>query len=195
MLPAIAHLKCTLESYYPISAAAWHDYQQCLTSKQLNKGEVLYAQGEIASHFAFIHKGLMRAYVTDLEGNEYNKNFFCEGRFPGAMTSLIKSEASFLALEALEDCDIIEINFSQFRAALFSNPELMKFHIHYLEKHWLVEKETKEISYLQFEAKQRYLKFLEDYHIMLPRLAQYHIASYLGITPTQLSRIKKDLKN
>jgi hypothetical protein len=70
----------------------------------------------------------------------------------------------------------------------------MALHIHYLEVHWLLEKEPKEISYLQYEAKARYLKFLDVFQAILPRLPQYHIASYLGITPTQLSRIKKDLK-
>lgn len=193
MSSATSHLKQTIESYYPVSLATWNDYKQCLTSKHLNKGEILYALGKVPTSFAFIHKGLMRAYVADAEGNEFNKNFFSEGGFPGAMTALIKSEASFLAIEALEDCDIVEIDFTKFRGALFSNPELMMFHISYLEKHWLLEKETKEIGYLQFEAKQRYLKFLEDYPKILPRIAQYHIASYLGITPTQLSRIKKNM--
>lgn len=195
MISALTHLKHTIERYYPISPSGWSSYKQCLTSRQVKKGEILYAQGEVPTHFAFIHKGLMRAYITDVEGNEFNKNFFSEGRFPGAMTALIKSEASFLAIEALEGCEVIEIDFSKFRKALFEIPELMKFHIHYLEEHWLLEKETKEIGYLQFEAKQRYLKFLENYQVTLPRIAQYHIASYLGITPTQLSRIKKDLKS
>lgn len=194
MTSAINHLKRTLQSYYPISAMAWNDYKQCLTFTHINKGEILYQQGAVPTHFSFIHKGLMRAYLCDIEGNEFNKNFFSEGRFPGSMTALIKKEASFLSVEALEDCEIIEINFSHFRKALFKSPELMRFHIHYLEKHWLLEKEIKEIGYLQFEAKQRYLTFLDDYQEILPRLAQYHIASYLGITPTQLSRIKKDLK-
>ena len=63
----------------------------------------------------------------------------------------------------------------------------------YLEKHWLLEKEPKEIGYLQFEAKHRYQQFLEDFHDIISRIPQYHIASFLGITPTQLSRIRKEL--
>jgi len=194
MLGAIEHIKHAIDSYYPISEMVWNDYKQCLTLRQLNKGEILYALGEVPTHFAFLHKGLMRAYVADIDGNEFNKNFFSEGRFPGSMTALIKGEVSFLAIEALECCDIIEIDFVQYRKLLFTHPELMTFHIHYLEKHWLLEKETKEIGFLQFEAKQRYLSFLEEYQAILPRITQYHIASYLGITPTQLSRIKKELK-
>ena len=195
MLSAFSHLKQTIENYHPISSDTWDIVKQCLTSRHVNKGETLYAVGQQPTSFAFIHKGLIRAYVADVEGNEFNKNFFYEGRFPGSMSALIKSETSFLGIQALEDCEIVEIDFKKFRSALFTNSELMRFHIHYLETHWLLEKETKEIGYLQFEAKQRYLKFLDNYKIILPRLAQFHIASYLGITPTQLSRIKKDIKN
>ncbi len=193
MFSALTHLKQTIESYYPISAVVWSDYQQCLTLKLVNKGEFLYTLGDIPTSFSFLHKGLMRAYVADSEGNEFNKNFFYEGRFPGSMSALINNEASFLAIQALEDCEIVEIDFTKFRRVLFNTPELMMFHINYLEKHWLLEKEIKEIGYLQFEAKQRYLKFLEDYQEVLSRLPQFHIASYLGITPTQLSRIKKGI--
>lgn len=148
--------------------------------------------GEIPSSFAFIHKGLMRAYLIDEDGNEFNKNFFAEGRFPGSMSALLNNQPSFLAIEALEECEIITVDFLKFRAQLFNDNELMAFHIHYLEQHWLLEKEPKEMGYLQYEAKQRYLVFLQNYQDILPRLTQYHIASYLGITPTQLSRIKKN---
>ena len=109
------------------------------------------------------------------------------------MSALLNNETSFLAIEALEDSGIIIIDFKQFRLELFADNELMAFHINYLEQHWLLEKEPKEIGYLQHEAKHRYLMFLDKYESILSRLPQYHIASYLGITPTQLSRVKKDL--
>lgn len=194
MNPITSHLKAVVSNYYPLSEAAWLVLMSCTTSRVVAKGEVLYPLAKVPTSFAFIHKGLMRAYVTDEEGNEFNKNFFAEGRFPGCMTALLKNEPSFIAIEALETCEIAEINFVKFRQALFANTELMTYHIHYLENHWLLEKEPKEIGYLQFEAKQRYLEFINKYQSLLPRLAQYHIASYLGITPTQLSRIKKELK-
>lgn len=110
------------------------------------------------------------------------------------MTALLTNKPSFMAIDALEKSEILEIDFKQFRQAMFENNELMAFHINYLETHWLLEKEPKEIGYLQFEAKQRYLNFFEEFNPIINRLTQYHIASYLGITPTQLSRIKKDLK-
>ena len=193
MTQALSHLKTVLDSYHPLSQSAWHAYKACTRFKYLKKGEILCSQGTLPTHFAFLHKGLMRAYLTDEDGNEFNKNFFCDGRFPGAMSALLDSKPSFLTLEALEECEVLEIDFKRFRTALFEFPDLMALHIHYLEKHWLLEKEPKEIGYLQYDAKERYLIFLDEFHQMAPRLPQYHIASYLGVTATQLSRIRKEL--
>ena len=194
MTAALSHLQQTLNLYQILSSAAWQAYQACCTIKKVDKGEILYQLGQKPTSLAFIHQGLMRAYVIDENGNEYNKNFFSEGRFPGCMSALLNNEASWIAIQALEACEIVEINHAKFRSALFEHADLMKFQINYLETHWLLEKEPKEISYLQYEAKARYVKFLANYNAILPRLPQYHIASYLGITPTQLSRIKKELK-
>lgn len=191
---AFSHLQQVLNQYHTLPEKAWLAYLACCTLKNINKGDILYPLGEQPKSFAFVDQGLLRAYVIDENGNEYNKNFFAEGRFPGCMSALLKGEASWLEIQALEDCQLIEINHVQFRDVMYSHPDLMKLQIHYLENHWLLEKEPKEISYLQYEAKTRYLKFIQDFNPILSRLTQYHIASYLGITPTQLSRIKKEIK-
>jgi CRP-like cAMP-binding protein len=194
MIAAFSHLQQTLNHYHILPNEAWQAYVACCTVKHVSKGRIIYPMGEQPTSLAFIHQGLMRAYVIDENGNEYNKNFFAEGRFPGCMSALLNNEPSWIEIQALETCEIIVINHAKFRHALLTHVDLMKFQINYLETHWLLEKETKEIGYLQYEAKARFLKFLDNYHAISSRLTQYHIASYLGITPTQLSRIKKEIK-
>ncbi|NTS78826.1 Crp/Fnr family transcriptional regulator [Catenovulum sp. SM1970] len=190
----LMHLRQVWDSYSPLTDDTWQQLQKGLSVKTIAKGTHLYAVDDTLSSFAFLHSGLMRAYMLDENGQEYNKNFFADGRFPGVMSSLLKAEPSMLGIEAIEASELIVIDFAIFRQVLFNNNDLMKMHILYLEKHWLKEKELKEISYLQFEAKDRYLKFLTDFADVAERIPQYHIASYLGVTPTQLSRIKKTLK-
>ncbi len=194
MTLAFNHLQQTLNAYHCLSDMAWQAYAACCRSKKMEKGEILYPLDCQPETFAFVHTGLLRTYAIDENGKEYNKNFFAEGRFPGCMSALLNQQPSEFEVQALEACDIIEINHVKFRDVLFQHTDLMKFQIKYLETHWLIEKEPKEISYLQYEAKARYLKFLVDFNAILPRLTQYHIASYLGITPTQLSRIKKEIQ-
>lgn len=192
-LDANCHLRTVLNRYHTLPENSWQAYLGCCKHRRVAKGDILYQVGKVPLSFAFIHEGLMRAYLIDEKGNEYNKNFFSEGRFPGCMTALLTNTPSLLEVEALETCDIIEINFEAFRQLLKADPEIMQFHIHYLEQHWLLEKEQKELNYLQFEAKDRYLDFIALYNAILPRIPQYHIASFLGITPTQLSRIRKEI--
>ncbi|ATC94757.1 Crp/Fnr family transcriptional regulator [Pseudoalteromonas tunicata] len=187
------YLRQIINQYQELSETSWHAFKACCQLKTVAKGEVLYPVGEIPTCFCFVVTGLFRGYVLDEQGNEYNKTFFREGRFPGVMSPLLTQQPINLAVQAIEASTVIEINFAQFRALMYSNLEISHFQIHYLETHWLLEKERKEMQHLQFEAKDRYLQFINEHAAIVPRLAQYHIASYLGITPTQLSRIKKEL--
>ncbi len=188
---AFSHLKQTIDSYAILDDKSWQALLACCKVTTLDKSQIRYEIGHIPTSFSFLHKGLMRASAIDENGNEHNKNFFNEGRFPGCMSALLTKKPSLIAIQALETCEVIDVNFERFREALFIHKGLMKFHIYYLERHWLLEKEPKEMSYLQLEAKDRYQAFLATYPDIAHRLPQYHIASYLGITPTQLSRIKK----
>lgn len=148
--------------------------------------------GDIPDSFAFVVEGLIRCFISNLEGNEYNKNFFLEGDFPGPMVSLLTNTPSEVQFEAIEDSLIIEIDFQKFRQLLRVNKELMLFHIHYLEKNWLLAKDAREIRLVQEEAKERYKALQTERPELLGRLPLFHIASHLGITPTQLSRIRRE---
>ena len=186
-------LKNTMKSYAPISEMTWVDLLSLCKYRELKKHQVLYPLGEIPQSFAFVYTGLFRTFITDDKGNEYNKNFFYEGTFPGSMVALLRHEPSRFATVALEPAQIIEIDFPAYRALLLQREDLKLFQIYYLEKNWLLAKDAREIAIVQENATQRYLRFIQDYPFLLERLPQHHIASHLGITPTQLSRIRKTL--
>lgn len=184
-------LKAAMENYAPLSASTWEAFSALCKIRALTKGALLYQIGKLPTSFAFVVTGLVRGFVINEQGHEYNKNFFREGQFPGCMTALLTSEPSRLAFQAVEDSQVIEIHFAGYRRLLFANTELMRFQIHYLEKNWLLHKDAREIELVQDEATQRYEQFIQDYPDLINRLPLYHIASHLGITPTQLSRIRK----
>lgn len=185
--PKLAALKTQLESYAPISEATWQRLQTLCTTRTLAKGETLYATGERPTSFAFVYRGLFRVYALDADGREYNKNFFDEGMFPGSMAALLTETPSQFASE------VLLIDFAAYRQLLFQSQDLMVFQIVYLEKNWLLAKDAREVEIIQENATQRYQRFLTDFADMSERIPQYHIASHLGITPTQLSRIRKKL--
>jgi len=190
---AFLSLKNCMRSYAPISDDTWRKIVSICRYVEIKKDQLLYPSGVIPKSFSFVHQGLFRAYVSDQKGKEYNKIFFAEGMFPGTMTSLLKSTPSNLAIQALEHSYVIEIDFKKYRELMRDSDEIKLYQIHYLEKNWLVAKDAREIEIVQLDATQRYLRFIAEHQEIAERISQYHIASHLGVTPTQLSRIRKSL--
>ena len=89
---------------------------------------------------------------------------------------------------------LISLNYKKYRQFIDDNIDLKNFYIAYLENNWVIEKEKREVSLVMENATDRYLKLLSKYSNIDQRIQQLHLASHLGITPTQLSRIRKDLK-
>ena len=97
-------------------------------------------------------------------------------------------------MEALENSVVININFDAFIEQSEKSPDLKNFYIQYLQKNWVINNEQKEIAQITENATNRYIKLIENKPELNIRIAQHHIASHLGITPTQLSRIRKGIK-
>lgn len=190
---AFLALKKSLTAYSPISKETWKALMGISKFRTLKKRSILYSAGITPLSYSYIYKGLIRCIVCDEIGNEYNKKFFDEGKFPGSMSALLTSTPSTLTFEALEDSLIIEIDFKAYRKLMVEKNDLKLFQIYYLEKNWLLEKEAREIEIVQENATTRYLRFIDQNPTIVERLPQYHVASHLGITPTQLSRIRKKL--
>lgn len=183
-------LKNIIDSYSPISDKTWRAFKEICTFKPIPKGTVLYKSEALPHSFSFVYSGLFRVFITDKDGNEYNKNFFDAGSFPGSMAALLTATPSKFTIESLEDALIIMIDFNAYRRLLIQENDLKLFHIYYLEKNWLLAKDAREVELVQEDAAMRYQRFLQEYPSISTRIPQYHIASHLGITPTQLSRIR-----
>lgn len=187
-------LKLKFESYAPVSATSWQLIENSIEVQSIKKGELLLRNGQIAKEIHFIVEGAMRAFITDAAGNIYNKNIFLDGDFAGSTVSLIQQTPSDFSIEALEDSILININYKKYRELIFQNDDLKNFYIAYLERNWIIEKEQREISIVMENATERYLDLLSKHPNISERIPLLHIASHLGITPTQLSRIRKTLE-
>jgi len=190
----INDLKVKFNYYSPISEESWQLIENNIEINSIKKGELLLRNGQIAKEIYFVAKGALRAFITDAEGNIYNKNIFLEGDLAGSTASLIQQIPSDFSIEALEDSIVININYKKYRELIFQNDDLKNFYIAYLERNWVIEKEQREISIVMENATERYLDLLAKHPDIAERIALLHIASHLGITPTQLSRIRKTLE-
>ena len=185
----------TINSYFPLTKETFNRIKESANIRDLEKGDTFTHIGQIPKTFGYVYSGLLRAYITDEKGTEYNKIFFAEHTFPGSMVALLTRTESEFAIMALEKSTIIEINQKAYRQLLFEKDDLKTFHIAYLEKNWVIEKEQREVSLVQETATERYLKFCKKYFHLKNRIQDYHIASHIGVTPTQLSRIKKSINH
>ncbi|PBJ09275.1 Crp/Fnr family transcriptional regulator [Flavobacterium sp. ACN6] len=187
-------LKQTIESYYPISERSWKLIENIAEFQEIKKGATVLQNGEIAKNLHFVAKGILRAFITDQQGNFYNKNLFLENYFAGSKVSLMQQSPSNFTIEALEDCIIINLNYKKYISLINENEDLKNFYIAHLEKNWIIDKEQREVALVMQNATERYLELLERHPSIADRVPLLHIASHLGITPTQLSRIRKSLE-
>jgi len=102
---------------------------------------------------------------------------------------------TFLNIDVLEDITLIYINFEKYKELIKTKIEFKDFYINYLEKNWVIIKEKNEISLILDDAMTRYQNFIEQNPNVQNRIPLHHISNHLGVTPTQLSRIRKSLKN
>ena len=187
-------IKDVILSYYPVNESALSLLYSIAKIKRLKKNEVLLPVGATAKDIHILYQGAIIAYFLDIEGNTYNKNIFLEGDFVASTVSYLTNSPSNFALEAIENCVIISFNYKNYRQLINDNDDLKNFHIAYLEKNWVIDKEKREIDIVMKDASSRYLELLEQHPDLDERVPLIYIASHLGITPTQLSRIRKKVK-
>ncbi|KIG18087.1 cAMP-binding protein [Enhygromyxa salina] len=182
-----------MESYCPLEHDTWRQLESLCVIESLEAGAFFCAQGVVPSSFGFVYQGLLRGFTSSDAGREYNKVFFPEATFPGSMVALLTRAPSTFAIQAVERSAVVRIDFPGYRRLLEARADLKWFQILYLEKNWLLAKEPREVALVQDNATQRYLRFLQEHPGLEARLTQYHVASHLGVTPTQLSRIRREL--
>jgi len=187
-------LKEALRQYSSISDDSFNKLKEFISAKSVKKGEILQDIYSPAKYLYFISKGILRTYYLNEKGTIYTKNLFSENYFSASQVSLITKEDSYLCIDALEDCNIVFIEYEGFRKLIDTNDEFKTFYIKYLEKNWIIVKEKNEISLILDDSMLRYQNFVEKNQNIENRIPLHHIADHLGITPTQLSRVRKKLK-
>lgn len=176
----------------PIEEAAAKKLLACFKPKSLAKHEYFIRDGQYAKHVGFLYKGIVRAYFMNAEGKEYNKQFFVAPSIIGAYTALLTKQPNKIAQQALTPCEVLVANYADIEA-LYAQYHSLERLGRRLAEFYFLEKEQKEIEMALLDAEQRYLILRNLFPKIETVISQYHIASYLGITPTQLSRVRRKM--
>lgn len=161
--------------------------------RQYKKNACFVEEGEVCQSLLFIQKGLFRYYILH-EGNDSTKDFAVDhlNPFCTAYTSFMTQTPSQIWVEALEDSTVMEWQSRDVLELFETHPQWLLF-AKRISQQLYIRKEKREFSFLKNSPEERYQQFLKEFPQLHQRVPQYMIASYLGIKPESLSRIRKRL--
>jgi CRP/FNR family transcriptional regulator, anaerobic regulatory protein len=159
---------------------------------KVKRKSLLLKEGQICRHYTFVKKGCFKMYGVDERGFSHNIQFAAEGDWIADIGSFYTQKASKLYLEALEDAEVYQISQPDLYE-LFIKVHKVNRMFKVISENNFVEIQNRVLQNFSSTAEQRYLSFLQQYPNLSYRLQNIQIASYLGITPEFLSKIRKGL--
>lgn len=181
-------IKHLFSSLHPLTDEAWEELQALFEHEEISKNDYLIKEGERALYCYLLLDGVVRVFYSK-DGNEYNKTFFVKGHFPTPITALISGEPCGISFQALTNCQLIKFSYKKFTELFNKHQCLESLMLAIMQQQW-IKKEKHDIRMVTNDAAENYKFFKQQFPGLENLIPQYHIASYLGITPIQLSRIR-----
>lgn len=188
---ALQHIRQYYNSLSPMSEVVWLIFSRNLHVRQLAQGEMLLAEGQICNFVAFIHEGLLRVY-HNRDGNERILYFPSEGDYISGFPSFITGEPALYAIEAIEPTTVVLL-YRQDMDKLYKNYPYSNKWGRMVEEGVFSKVIQRLLTLHTLSAEEQYLDLLASKPHLIQRIPQYMIASYIGITPEALSRIRRRL--
>jgi CRP-like cAMP-binding protein len=160
--------------------------------ERMEKDEFFIRQGDRPRRIGYVVRGAFRSYIVTEDGNDVTKYFYCEKSILFSYAAYIQKTESTSSIQALEDSEILTARMDDLEKALDSDPDVASLFKTKLDD-VMIMKDRQASSFKLLDSAGRYRQFLVDYPGLENRVKQYHLASYLGITPVSLSRIRKKL--
>jgi CRP-like cAMP-binding protein len=195
-----AKYKEFIQKYITINEIEWQLIKSKLFIKEYKKGELIHKFGDINQELMFINYGLARAYTIDEKGKDNtwciffnDKNSDMTNLFVVDYESFINQKESLLEIVAIEDCQVVTTTYNNVEFLYNKTKKgdrfgrLMNQEAYSYLHNMIIVRQTK-------TAKERFETFIKNTPHLLEKVPQYHIATFLGITPQHLSRLKKEYK-
>jgi CRP-like cAMP-binding protein len=160
--------------------------------KKIRKRQFVLQEGEVCKHLAFVNDGCLREYTVDHKGEEHILQFAIRDWWISDLTSFLSGAKSTHTIDALQDSEVLLLEKEARDAMLDAVPAMERYFRLLLETNYIATHRRINQS-LSASAEERYLAFIKTYPRLVEQVPQNQIASYLGITPQSLSRIRKEL--
>lgn len=186
------YIKTLLKAHLNISEKEWETFQKYLVYREFEAKSLVVREGMTAQHIYFIESGLMRSYYLE-DGKEISTYFSCDGTLITVFSSFLRQKASMECLEVVEKTKCYSLSYHDLYALYDQFPSFERFGRILAEQNYLCILDRTMLMQTK-TAKQRYLDFIET---TAPKVMQgiplYQIASFLGIAPESLSRIRREI--
>jgi CRP-like cAMP-binding protein len=160
--------------------------------KKIRKKQTLLLEGEVCTYNAFIEKGILRSYRTDEKGHEHIMRFAFEGWWITDLSSFLMGKHSTYTIEAIEDSELLLLTASAREELMDALPVFERYQRLLLENAYIAL-QSRVNSALNESAEEKYVKLATSNPNIVARVPQHMIASYLGLTPETLSRVRKQI--
>lgn len=179
-----------IEQYITLTDREKTIIQEAKFIRSFKKGEVILREGELSKRCFFVLKGCVRSYYLH-DGEEKNTEFFVETDTIVPASYITKTPSQYF-LSCMEDSLLSVASPEQTAILIEKVPKLKELIIH-LNQHEVVKKQIMYDDLKNLSAEERYLKLIDNRPDLLHRIPQYHLATFLGITPVSLSRLRKQM--
>ncbi|MCH1627792.1 Crp/Fnr family transcriptional regulator [Ferdinandcohnia quinoae] len=189
---ALNMLYTHLNQVVPIPSEEWDFFLTLISYRSIQKNSHFVQTDDDINEIGFCVKGLFRLYYVTPDGNEFNKNFCKAGDFVTCYSALLQNAPSYFSIQALSESHLIIFKYQDFQA--LRNRHMCWERLgSFIAEMLYLNKEIRERELLLFSAEKRYRLFLERFSSISEQIPIYHAASYLGITPVALSRIRRKI--
>lgn len=186
-------LLASLRKLWPVREAALVALADLVTPRSFAIGGWLLQAGDRAEHCYFIARGLVRELYVGEQGQEHTRAFMVEGQVTGSLLDLVSGERAVTWIQALEPTDTLAWRYADFNALCDRFPELHAV-ARRIAEGLAIRKTRREHEMLAMSAAERHARWLREHGDLDARLHRRHLASYLGITPEHLSRLRRRLR-
>ncbi|MET0635306.1 MAG: Crp/Fnr family transcriptional regulator [Chitinophagaceae bacterium] len=179
-----------IESKVALSDEGWALIESVCIIKKLRKQQFLLQEGDVWRYHAFVCQGCLRRYSIDDKGIEHILQFSLENWWAGDRESLINATPSRYNIDAIEDSTVLVIRNQDYERICRDVPVFNEMANNILARSFNAAQDRINTS-ISLDAEEKYLRLLQQFPDLVSRVPRHMIASYLGITPETLSRIKR----
>ena len=185
-------LEKSLAKKVNLAKAEWESIKPFFIPKKLRKRQYLLNAGDVCQYFCFVEKGLLRSFSVDKNANEHVVQFALEGWWISDMGSFLSGDTAVYNIEAIEDSELLLLTRQAMDEMLDQVPKMERY-FRLLMQNNIVVLQRRIVGVLSLSAEEKYKRMMKLYPDILQRSPQQYVASFLGITPETLSRVRKQV--